>query len=246
MIQAICFDLDGVLLRTERLKAISYSRAIQQLSPGSISEDEVLDFFKTVVGLSRTEVAQALVKHFQLEASIQKHMAGLQAQTPWEALIEVRLPIYDKMISDPDVLRESELPANIALLQRCRNDGYKLGLATMSYCNQVEEVLDVLGLQDIFQSIVSRDEVVHGKPNPEMYLDAAKELQTPPVECLVVEDSATGVEAALAAHMIVMAIPTMLTREGLLKANLVPPDHIANEPDQVEAVFNHIIAQQNR
>lgn len=244
MIRAVCFDLDGVLLRTEHLKAISYARAIQELSPGSVSQDQVLEFFKTVVGLSRSEVAQALVKQFQLEDAIQKRMAGMQAKTPWEALLEVRLPIYDKMISDPDVLRDSQIPANIALLQRCRSDGYKLGLATMSYHNQVEEVLGVLGLQNVFQSIISRDEVVHGKPNPEMYLDAAKDLQTPPAECLVIEDSATGVEAALAAHMIVMAIPTTLTHAGLLKANLLPPDQIASEPDQVEAVFDHIVAQQ--
>jgi len=57
MIRAVVFDLDGTLVQTERLKAISYARAAVALCPYSVGEDEVIEAFQDVVGLPRLEVA---------------------------------------------------------------------------------------------------------------------------------------------------------------------------------------------
>ena len=61
MIEAVIFDLDGTLVQTEKLKAISYARAVTDLCPHDVEEKQVIEAFREVVGLPRREVAQALV-----------------------------------------------------------------------------------------------------------------------------------------------------------------------------------------
>lgn len=67
MIRATIFDLDGTLMQTERLKALSYARASVELCPHHLDEAEVMEAFKEVVGLLRQEVATALMERFGLE-----------------------------------------------------------------------------------------------------------------------------------------------------------------------------------
>ena len=66
MIQAMIFDLDGMLVQTERLKAISYAQSAVELCPDALTEAQVIEAFKEVVGLSRQEVAVALMERFSL------------------------------------------------------------------------------------------------------------------------------------------------------------------------------------
>ena len=68
MVDAMIFDMDGTLLKTERLKAISYAKAAVKLCPDDITEEEVIEAFKDVVGQSRKEVATILVERFNLQA----------------------------------------------------------------------------------------------------------------------------------------------------------------------------------
>jgi HAD superfamily hydrolase (TIGR01549 family) len=179
------FDLDGTLVQTERLKALSYARAAIELCPRDITEEEVLEAFKEVVGLSRREVAQALVERFDLESAARVRMADFGVSAPWQAFVQVRLRIYEEMLADPEVLRNNQWPHNMALLEEARRAHCKVGLATMSYCAQVQRVLEILNLTDTFDFVASRDDVEHGKPDPEMYLLVAGELGVPPSECLV-------------------------------------------------------------
>jgi beta-phosphoglucomutase-like phosphatase (HAD superfamily) len=76
----------------------------------------------------------------------------------------------------------------------------------MSYRIQVRRVLEILGWSGHFDYVATRDDVGHGKPDPEIYLLVARELGVPPWECLVVEDSPAGVEAARAAGMWCIAV----------------------------------------
>ena len=75
MIKAMIFDLDGTLVQTERLKAISYARAAVELCPDDLSENDVVEAFKDVVGLSCREVATALVERFGLASKAKERMA---------------------------------------------------------------------------------------------------------------------------------------------------------------------------
>lgn len=243
MIRAIIFDLDGTLVQTERLKALSYARAAIELCPRDrdITEEEVLEAFKQVVGLSRREVAQALVDRFDLEPAARSRMAEFGVSTPWQAFVQVRLRIYEEMLADPDVLRNNQWPHTMALLKEARRTHCKVGLATMSYCAQVQRVLDILNLTDTFDFVASRDDVENGKPDPEIYIQVADELDVPPEECLVIEDSPTGVKAALAAGMDVVAVSTPFTHRRLHEEALLPPGHIVDDPSALPDVVAHVI-----
>jgi len=241
MILAVIFDLDGTLVETEELKALSYARAAVELRP-ELSEAEVVETFKDVVGLSRQEVATALLQRFGLEKAARARMQEFGVSAPWQAYVQVRQHIYEAMLADPALLRRQQYSHNIAYLQQVRREGCRIALATMSYCQQVQRVLEVLGLADEFDFVATRDDVEHGKPDPEIYLLVARELQVPPADCLVIEDSPTGVRAALAAGMNVVAVSTPFTRQRLHESELLPPQHIVDDPGGMPDVVAHVIA----
>jgi HAD superfamily hydrolase (TIGR01509 family) len=245
VIRAMIFDLDGTLVQTERLKAISYARAAIELCPHDLTEDEVIEAFKDVVGLSRQEVATALVERFSLEKKARALMAEFDVGTPWQAYVQVRLRIYDEMLADPEILRANRWPHNIALLEEARRTHCEVGLATMSRRKQATRVLDVLDLSDAFAFVATRDDVERPKPDPEIYLLVSRELKVPPSECLVIEDSPTGVKAAQAAEMAVVAVSTPFTQQHLHEGGLLPPEHIVDNPDTLPSVVAHIVAHHN-
>lgn len=104
MIRAMIFDLDGTLVQTEKLKALSYAKAAVDLSPDEITEELVVEAFKDVVGLSRREVAQSLVERFHLEGASRARMAEFGVTTPWQAYVQIRLNYYEDMLTDPQLL----------------------------------------------------------------------------------------------------------------------------------------------
>jgi beta-phosphoglucomutase-like phosphatase (HAD superfamily) len=129
------------------------------------------------------------------------------------------------------------------LLEEVKKAGCRIGLATMSYCHQVNRVLDVLNLGKAFDFVASRDDVDHGKPDPEIYGMVACELDVPAEECLVIEDSPTGVKAALAAGMHVIAVTTPFTRAAFSKNELVDKRWIVNDPELLPQVVKDLMEQ---
>jgi HAD superfamily hydrolase (TIGR01549 family) len=242
MIRAMIFDLDGTLVQTERLKALSYARAAVELCPYTLSEAEAVEAFKDVVGLSRREVAQALVERFDLGEKARSHMAEFGVSAPWQAFVQVRLCHYEKMLADPQVLRSNQWPHNVALLNEARRSGCKTALATMSRCEQARRVLEVLDLADAFDFVATRDDVEHGKPDPEIYQLVARELGVPPTECLVIEDSPSGVKAALAAGMWCIAVTTPFTRQRIHAERLLHKRWVADDPATLTAVVQRMVA----
>ncbi|MFW5942393.1 MAG: HAD family hydrolase [Chloroflexota bacterium] len=241
MIEAMIFDLDGTLVQTEKLKALSYARAAVQLCPDNISEEEVVEAFKDVVGKSRREVATALVERFGLEQAARRHMDEFGVKTAWQAYVQVRLCYYQELLGDADMLRNNQWPHNRRLLEEARRAGCKTALATMSRCQQVNRILDALGLHDAFDFVATRDDVENGKPDPEIYLLAAQELGVSPADCLVVEDTPAGVQAALNAGMQVVAVSTPFTRLRLHEASFLPGVEIVDDPETLPAVVAQIM-----
>jgi HAD superfamily hydrolase (TIGR01549 family) len=243
MIRAIIFDLDGTLMQTEALKAISYARAAVALCPDSISDEEVIVAFKEVVALSRKEVAQKLMERFGLEEAARAKMKVYNASTPWQAFVQIRLALYESMITDPDILQEYRCPYNVGLLKWARQEGYMTGLATMSHCQQANAVLQMLNLKSDFDFIATVDDVDNGKPNPEIYHLVAKELGVSSEACLVIEDSRSGVMAALAAGMGCVVVTTDFTRQGVHESGLLDYLWIVDSPTELLTTAKGFIAE---
>ncbi len=244
MIEALIFDLDGTLVQTERLKALSYARAAIELRPGAVDEDEVLAAFKQVVGRSRQEVAEALLKRFGLQEAARARVAQYGVHEPWQAFVQIRLGYYHAMLKDPQVLLADQWPHNIALLQVARRAGCKVALVTMSTCVQARHVLEALKLGDAFDFVATRDDVEMGKPDPEIYRLALQALKVPADRAVAIEDSPVGVRAALAAGVHVVAVATPFTRDGLHALHSLPPEWIVDEADALPRVVERMVEHQ--
>jgi HAD superfamily hydrolase (TIGR01509 family) len=86
-------------------------------------------------------------------------------------------------------------------------DAYPVAIASSAHRAVIEAALEATGLAPVFEVVVSSDDVEHGKPAPDVYLEAARRLGTDPGRCLVIEDSLNGVLAAKAAGMTVVLVP---------------------------------------
>ena len=240
MIKAIIFDLDGTLVQTEVLKARSYAKAAVELDP-SLTEEEVFEAFKDFVGLSRKEVAKGLLNRFNLGEAASKKMQEFEVAKPWQAFVDIRMDTYFKMISDPVILKENLCPYNLALLKWAREQGYPTALGTMSHRREAYRVLDVLDIRTEFDVISTIQDVEHGKPDPEIYNLMLEELRISSNEGLAVEDSSSGIKAALAANVSCIAVPSDFTKEGVHK---LPPDNklriVNNQPDLLDTAKEFI------
>ena len=230
MIKAVLFDLDGTLVQTEKLKAISYARAAVELAPGELTEPQVIEAFKEVVGLSRREVAVYLMKRFDLEDEAAARLDEFGVHDPWQAYVQVRLRIYEAMLDDHHILQDHLCPHNVELLNDVLSRGLPTGLATMSYRMQANRVLKILELKDKFNFVTTRDDVEHGKPDPEIYLLVAHQLGVEPQECLVIEDSSSGVSAALNAGMFCIAVTTEFTHAKVHQLKRLEEEWIVDHP----------------
>jgi beta-phosphoglucomutase-like phosphatase (HAD superfamily) len=243
VIKAIIFDLDGTLVRTEDLKALSYARAAVSLRPTDLTESMVIRTFTNVVGLPRQEVSEALLKEFGLEEPARARMQKHNVATPWEAFAMERLAIYEAFLETPAIFGEYTCPYNVGLLEYVRREGFLVALATMSHRKQVTRILELLGQQHAFNIVATRDDVMKGKPDPEIYIRVAGQLGVLPAESLVIEDSVNGIKAALAAEMLCIAVTTNLTRDSVHKSGLIDKRWIVNDPAQLMTITRRMIAE---
>lgn len=230
MIKAIVFDLDGTLVQTEILKAKSYAEAAIELGQGKFEENDVIEAFKQVVGHPRREVAEFLLQRFNLEDAAKTRIDDYGVVKPWQAYVQVRLQIYESMLNDPQTLLQYRCPYNIALLKWARQNNLKTGLATMSHCPQANRVVQILEIKEELDFIATRDDVENGKPDPQIYLLVAKELNISPSETLTIEDSPAGVKAALNAGMGCIAVTTDYTRKQIHDSKLLSEEWILDNP----------------
>lgn len=243
MISAVIFDLDGTLVETEEIKAISHARSVTELNP-EIPEDEVTSAYSDLVGHSRREVAESLISRFGLEDALRERAGETgEEEEPWQALVRIRRGFYEELLKDSDLLLEKRYPHNIEMLRRLRGEGYPTACATMSHLRQVRRVLSVLDLENAFDVVATMDDVERGKPDPEIDLLVAKKMGFPPEEFLVVEDSAAGVKAGVAAGMWVVAVPTEITRKGLRAANILDPRWVVDKPEELSDIVHQRIEE---
>ncbi len=136
-----------------------------------------------------------------------------------EALLEEYLAEVDENYQN--ILRQSEEARPIAglygFLDSIREHGHRLALATSAPPLNIKLGLEKLKLEGIFEVILGKEDVVNGKPHPEVYLSAAERLGLPGEQCIVFEDSKAGIQSAHAAGMTVVGIASGHSREVLLQ-----------------------------
>jgi HAD superfamily hydrolase (TIGR01509 family) len=109
----------------------------------------------------------------------------------------------------------------VALIRRLHDHGYHLALASSGDRVKVAFGMQALALIDVFEAVVTGDDVSRSKPDPEIYLVAAQQLGVLPAECVAIEDAPAGVEAAKHAGMRCIAVTNSVARDQLLKADLI-------------------------
>jgi HAD superfamily hydrolase (TIGR01509 family) len=107
------------------------------------------------------------------------------------------------------------------LIQRLRDHRYRLALASSGDRVKVAFGMQALGLDATFDSVVCGDDVTHSKPEPEIYLMAARRLGISPAGCVAIEDAPAGVEAAKRAGMRCIAVTNSVARQQLQGADLI-------------------------
>ena len=141
MISAIMFDLDGTLVQSEKLKALSYAMAVQRLRRLSEPENRAIEAYREIVGAARDVASRHVMESLELEPELLALTADFGASEPWEVLSAMRKEIYDDMVADPQVLRDNQWPHTIGFLRVARETGCRTALATMSYRKEALHVL---------------------------------------------------------------------------------------------------------
>lgn len=113
------------------------------------------------------------------------------------------------------------LPGAVSLIKRLAERRVKMALVSSTPARNIKLALGGLGIADIFQTIISAEDVVEGKPNPEGFLLAAGKLEVRPENCVVIEDSTAGVSAAKRAGMSCVAVTNTRPRSKLGRADLI-------------------------
>ena len=207
-----------------------------------LNEGEVVAAFEDFVGLSRQEVAVGLMQRFGLEEAALARMGEFGVESPWQTFVRIRLGIYEALLSDSELVLAHRYPHNIALLRDVRRRGYPTALATQSQRKQALRVLEILGISDEFDVIVTREDIEHGKPDPEMHLLVARELGVEAGECLAIEDSPAGIRAALAAGAQAIAVTTDLTRQQFRDTEILDRSHVVDDPRVLPALVQRLTA----
>lgn len=196
---ALIFDMDGVIIDSEPRHERAFREVFREMGYG---ESHGVDF---PLYYGRSD--RALWNDF-----IAKH------QPPWslEELTEWKQRRFLEIIrhEQPIFAGLPELLSQLAMR-------HKLAVASGSLHPVIDEVLAMKNLRQFFPVVVSVQDVPRGKPAPDVFLRAAELLTVLPAHCCVIEDSAAGVEAALAAGMEVIAITNSLSAEKLARANHV-------------------------
>jgi putative hydrolase of the HAD superfamily len=241
MIKAFIFDLDGTLVQTEPMKNLAYVQAARELSMDNLNETELLQACTELIGVPAPETAMELVQRFGLEKAARARLAEFGADSPWQVFSQLQLRYYNRLLDDTAAVRAAQLSHNISLLHEVRRKGYPTALATMSYRHETQRVLEALALAHAFAVIITQDDVQRGKPDPEIYLRVAQALGIAPAACLVIEDSLSGVQAALAAGMWCIAVPTPLTSQAIHDAHVLDERWIVDDPAAVKAVVWSVV-----
>ena len=186
--KAVIFDMDGVLVDSEPANNEQVAQFMEILKE---------PFLNGLVGCSYEHAIQVCLEYLKIDMDPGVFMNQLDAY------------IQEHPFNYADYLN----PGVKEVLSYLREKGIKTAVASSSLLSQIQKMIKECDLESSFDCILSGEMFAESKPNPEIYLVAAKELGVDPNECLVIEDSAFGIEAGKRAGMKVLALKD--TRYGI-------------------------------
>lgn len=185
---AVIFDMDGLMLDTERLAPRAWMDAAEALG---VEFDLALT--QPMVGRNFRDCASIIADHYG-------------AHFPTGELMKAWHVAYDAIVEREGIALK---PGLLELLDWLELESIPKAVATSTRRDRAQAKLAHTALLTRFSALVGGDEVVRGKPAPEIFLAAAARLGQPAAGCIVLEDSEPGVRAALAAGMIPIMVPDM-------------------------------------
>jgi HAD superfamily hydrolase (TIGR01509 family) len=186
-IKAVIFDMDGLLIDSEPLWQEAGKETLLGLGYTLTTEQ-----YHTSTGLRTEEWIAHWFHHFQIDQSLASDAISTILQKAIENIRE----------------RGSMFHGAEDIIQLCRKEGLKIGLATSSPMEVVDAALNKFSLTDRFDIISSAGNLPYGKPHPQVYLQCAEKLSVSPLECVAFEDSFNGMIAAKAARMKCIVVPS--------------------------------------
>lgn len=216
MISAVIFDLDGLIIDSETPEVLAW---------------------------------QATYARYGLEFPVASWLQNVgRNDGPWDPLSPFRRPespatpdaVARLWHAQADALKETyftPLPGVVNLLTALRGCGLRTAVASSSRRAWITRVLARVGLADQFDAAAGGDEVRRAKPDPDVYVLAARRVGTAPEACVALEDSQNGVCSAKAAGMACIAVPSALTRQmDFSAADLVVESLLEVTPEVIAAL----------
>jgi beta-phosphoglucomutase len=212
-IEAVIFDLDGVLIDSSDAHLESWRRLARDLGR-TVTEEQ----FKSTFGRQNRDIIPTLFGESLNPERI-------------EELGETKERYYREIVRD----NVPALPGAADLVRACANAGLRCAVGSSGHPKNINLALRALGIDSIIEAVVSGHDVTKGKPDPQVFLLAAQRLDLAPETCAVIEDAPAGIEAALAAGMTAIAVTTEHPQERLSHAHLIVNGPQDLSPERIKA-----------
>lgn len=185
-IKAVIFDLDGTLIDTEKHYRVAWPKACAKF------------------GFNMTDEQALEIRSLGQPFSVAKFAEWFGPEFDYQEVKKYRIQLMNEILSEKGI----ELKAGaVEILNYLKEKGYMIAVATANPYERTEKFLKEVGLFDYFDKIICATMVKEGKPSPDVYLYACKQLELAPSECIAVEDSPNGVNSAYSAGCKVVMVP---------------------------------------
>jgi HAD superfamily hydrolase (TIGR01509 family) len=189
MIEAVIFDMDGIMFDTEQLML----RALEQTAR-EFAYDGAGEIKKEIMGTNARVMRQIFMRRYGPDF-------------PYDRFMAFRQKLVDREIGENGVPLK---PGLFELLRYLRKNGYGTAVATSTSREHALEYIRSTGAEPYFRKIICGDMLEKSKPDPEIYCTAAAALNLAPEVCMALEDSPNGIRSAHAAGMAAVMVPDLI------------------------------------